>query len=156
MRYGFRSVLAGSILGFAIINAPVAFLGVTSALFLPRRIILPLSSILFMAFGVYLFTREGICETGEVKGEGNRGFLAALLSIFVAELGDKTQIATFILASRFRDFLSVYGGVMLGLSLSVLIGISLGKRICTLLPHRTLSYLSGALFFGIGLYTLLG
>lgn len=155
MRYGWRAVFAGSVLGFAIINGPIAFLGVSSARLFPQGLVMELSALLFLIFGVYLLLRKDICEVGRMEGRPGRGFFTAFGSIIAAELGDKTQLATFILASRFGDLLAVYGGVIAGLSVSVLVGIFLGRKVCDLLPPKLLSYLSASLFLILGIYTLM-
>ncbi len=159
----------GSVLGFAIINGPIAFLGKASVHVFPRELILNVSGVLFLVFGIFLFLRKDFCEmppdectekgisdareNGKVPGRKN-GFIPSLGMILVAELGDKTQFGTLILAARFGKFWPVYAGVILALALSSLVGIVFGKKICSALPPKALSYLSSFVFILLGIYTL--
>ena len=177
-RYGWLSVLIGAMLGFALINGPVAFIGIASLKLLPERFILRLSGLLFILFGMFLLWRRDICEIpaidnpadglseevlssersllGRLRGVigKHNGFLTAFSLIFLAELGDKTQLGTLILAARFGEFWAVYLGVITALALSTVIGIVLGRRICSILPPGVLSYISSGIFILIGVYTL--
>ena len=76
-------------------------------------------------------------------------------AIFVAELGDKTQLATFLFASD-RDVskLTVFIGASLALIVASGIGVVAGGVIAQSVSPRTLSYLAGTGFIGIGIWTL--
>ncbi|OHD71489.1 MAG: hypothetical protein A2177_06755 [Spirochaetes bacterium RBG_13_68_11] len=79
---------------------------------------------------------------------------SAFLMIFLAELGDKTQLSTFAFASQSRSPLSVFLGASLALVLSSLIGVALGGLIGRFVPERVMKVLAAVVFLGFGVWTL--
>jgi len=84
-----------------------------------------------------------------------RQFLIMFFTIFVAELGDKTQFATLLFASERKSpaaivFLASAGALVLGAAISVLLGALAGK----LLEHVPLKLIAGIGFIAIGLFTV--
>jgi putative Ca2+/H+ antiporter (TMEM165/GDT1 family) len=80
---------------------------------------------------------------------------SAFLMIFLAELGDKTQLSTFAFASQSRSPLSVFLGASLALVLSSLIGVALGGLIGRFVPERVMKVLAAVVFLGFGVWTLI-
>ncbi|QJA06968.1 UPF0016 family protein [Thermosulfurimonas marina] len=83
-------------------------------------------------------------------------FLAALITVFLAELGDKTQLATLALAAREGRFWPVFLVAALALVLAAALGAAAGKFLGELLPLRYLRILSGGLFVLLGILILWG
>jgi putative Ca2+/H+ antiporter (TMEM165/GDT1 family) len=79
---------------------------------------------------------------------------SAFIMIFLAELGDKTQLSTFAFASQSRSPLSVFLGASLALVLSSLIGVALGGLIGRFVPERIMKVLAAVVFLGFGVWTL--
>ena len=79
---------------------------------------------------------------------------SAFLMIFLAELGDKTQLSTFAFASQSKSPLSVFLGASLALVLSSLIGVALGGLIGRFVPERIMKVLAAIVFLGFGVWTL--
>jgi putative Ca2+/H+ antiporter (TMEM165/GDT1 family) len=77
-------------------------------------------------------------------------------TIFIAELGDKTQLATMLFASN-REIgkLTVFVGASLALIATSAIGVAAGGVISYYISEKFLHYLAGAGFIGIGIWTLL-
>ena len=77
-------------------------------------------------------------------------------SVFVAELGDKTQLATMLFASdKEISKLAVFTGASLALVLTSAIGVLLGSVISQYVGEKYLRYLAGIGFIAIGLWTLI-
>ena len=74
--------------------------------------------------------------------------------IFLAELGDKTQISTFALATNSRSMLSVFLGASGALVLTTLIAVVLGGVIGRFVPEKLIKIVSAAVFIGFGVLTL--
>jgi putative Ca2+/H+ antiporter (TMEM165/GDT1 family) len=81
--------------------------------------------------------------------------LIVFASVFVAELGDKTQLATLLFAAdREASRLTVFVGASLALVLTSAIGVLAGGFISQHASARTLHYVAGAGFIAIGMWTL--
>jgi len=76
--------------------------------------------------------------------------------IFLAELGDKTQLAIFSLATKSNKGLSTFIGSSLALLASTLIAVLLGGYIGKYLPENVMRYVVSVLFFAFAVWTLLG
>jgi len=76
-------------------------------------------------------------------------------TVFLAELGDKTQLATVLFASRPSvSLVTVFVGASLALVLSSLIAVAAGSVISQYVDPRYLSYIAGAGFIVIGIWTI--
>ncbi len=82
--------------------------------------------------------------------------LTVFTTVFVAELGDKTQLATLLFAAdKQAGKLTVFLGAALALSLTSAIGVAAGGVISEYVSEKFLRHLAGAGFVVIGLWTLL-
>lgn len=77
-------------------------------------------------------------------------------TLFLAEMGDKTQLAAITLASETRSPLSVFVGAALALSLVSLIGVGVGALLGQYLPEALLHKLAAVAFILIGILMLWG
>ena len=76
-------------------------------------------------------------------------------TVFLAELGDKTQLATVLFASRPDvSLVTVFVGASLALILSSLLAVAAGSVISQYVDPRYLSYIAGAGFIIIGIWTI--
>ena len=77
-------------------------------------------------------------------------------SVFIAELGDKTQLATMLFAAdKDASKLTVFVGAALALVLTSAIGVAAGSIVSQYVSEKTLQYFAGVGFIGIGLWTLI-
>jgi putative Ca2+/H+ antiporter (TMEM165/GDT1 family) len=77
-------------------------------------------------------------------------------SVFIAELGDKTQLATLLFASdKETSKLIVFAGAALALIVTSAIGVLAGSVISQFISEKHLRYLAGVGFIAIGLWTIL-
>ncbi|SHK00701.1 TMEM165/GDT1 family protein [Paramaledivibacter caminithermalis] len=75
--------------------------------------------------------------------------------VFIAELGDKTQLQTMLLATQTKSIWGVFIGASLALVLSALIGVLASTYITKLIPPSYLQFAAGSAFIIIGILTLL-
>lgn len=76
-------------------------------------------------------------------------------AVFVAELGDKTQLATMLFAADKQvSKLTVFAGASLALIVASAIGVLAGSLIAQYISERQLNYVAGLGFIGIGIWTL--
>ena len=83
-------------------------------------------------------------------------FGTTVVLFFLAEMGDKTQVATVMLAARFDAYLAVVVGTTLGMMLANVPVVFLGERMTRLVPLRIVHIVSAVIFLGLGLFALLG
>ena len=76
------------------------------------------------------------------------------VTVFLAEMGDKTQLTTITLSSTTNKPLAVFIGSSLALILATLLGALAGGSISNLIPAFTLKVLSGIVFFILGISLL--
>jgi Ca2+/H+ antiporter, TMEM165/GDT1 family len=83
-------------------------------------------------------------------------FGTTVIAFFLAEMGDKTQIATVMLAAEYQSWLWVVGGTTLGMMLANAPVVWFGERITRLVPLTWVHRTSAAVFVVLGLLVLLG
>src|SRR5665647_531020 len=93
-------------------------------------------------------------ETGIAPRFGVFG--TTVITFFLAEMGDKTQIATVMLAAQYSSTVWVVAGTTLGMMLADAPVVWLGEHMTRLLPLRTVHVVSALIFLGLGLFALLG
>jgi putative Ca2+/H+ antiporter (TMEM165/GDT1 family) len=79
-----------------------------------------------------------------------RVFLATFTALFIAELGDKTQLAVITLTSKHRDPWSVFFGAAAALCLVTLMGVLFGQALTAFIPENVLRKAASALFVVLG------
>lgn len=82
--------------------------------------------------------------------------LSTFVAVFFAELGDKTQLSTMMLASAKKAPVSVFVGSAVALVLSSLIGVLVGDTVYRVVPAHIIRIVAGGGFLVIGVLTLLG
>lgn len=81
--------------------------------------------------------------------------LTVFAAVFVAELGDKTQLATMLFAADKQvSKLTVFAGASLALIVASAIGVLAGSLIAQYISEKQLNYIAGLGFIGIGIWTL--
>ncbi|HMF55197.1 MAG TPA: TMEM165/GDT1 family protein [Pyrinomonadaceae bacterium] len=83
-------------------------------------------------------------------------FWTAFGALFVAEMGDKTQLAAVTLAAETRSPLSVFLGAALALALVSLIGVAVGTLLGQYLPEKLIHNVAAIAFIVIGALMLWG
>ena len=82
-------------------------------------------------------------------------FLATAISFFLAEMGDKTQIATAVIAAEYHPLWQVITGTTTGMLLADIPVVWLGSKFATRLPLRAIRYTTALFFAAMGLWILL-
>lgn len=154
LRHRWWVVLSGvAIAAFAIHGISVTvghFLGLT----LPQRPIAAIAGVAFIGFAAWSW-REG---TGSAPGEApvrepRFVLFAVVSSVLLAELGDKTMLATVALASD-HNWLGVWLGATAGMVLADAVAIAVGSLLHRRLPEHLLHSAAGLLFLACGLWIL--
>jgi len=147
------SVFAGSMLAFFLVDGLSALIGGELLSLLPYRLASFISGLLFILFGFFPLIRRS--RKIEVKNQKTT-FLKTFSFICLMELGDKTQLASIVLAAEFRDPVLVLVGVMLAFAVVTGIGVVFGAKLLGLLPERYLRIGISLLFILFGFIFILG
>ena len=139
-------VILGATAAFLVLNSLAVLFGASVAAWIPERVTAGLVAILFGAFGLHaLFKQEGNESNNVAVRSGHGIFLTTLLLIFMAEFGDKTQIAVAGLAGSLAP-LPVWLGATAALVMVSVIGVWAGRTLLQRLPLLWLHRISGAIF----------
>ncbi|HEV7959935.1 MAG TPA: TMEM165/GDT1 family protein [Rhizomicrobium sp.] len=88
----------------------------------------------------------------DAKPAGRGAFLATLIAFFIAEIGDKTQIATMALAAGYSNLFGIVAGTTAGMLAANIPVVFLGSAFAARLPMKAIHYAASALFGILGLY----
>lgn len=109
----------------------------------------------FLAMAVWMLVPDKLDDDGAAQNASRWGvFGTTLVAFFVAEMGDKTQIATIMLAARYDAYGWVVAGTTLGMMLANAPVVWLGERVTRLVPLRVVHGVSAAVFALLGMLAL--
>ena len=139
-------VLIGAVAAFVVLNSLAVVFGVGLAQWIPERALAGVVAILFAVFGVLALRAEEADEDAPERSWSHNGIVVATFSmIFLAEMGDKTQLAVAGLAVTLPP-VAVWTGATLALALTSALGVWVGCRLLQVMPLHRLHQLSGVVF----------
>lgn len=110
----------------------------------------------FLAMAVWTLIPDEI-EEEEIQVANKLGvFGATLVTFFLAEMGDKTQIATVALAAHYVNPLMVVVGTTLGMLIADVPAVFVGNKLANKIPMRLVHAIAAGIFALLGIATLLG
>ena len=109
----------------------------------------------FIAMAVWLLVPDKI-DAAKLAHSRYGVFATTLLTFFLAEMGDKTQLATVALAARFQNLYAVIAGTTLGMMLADVPAVLFGDRVAQKVPAQVVHGVAAAIFAVIGLIVLVG
>lgn len=112
------------------------------------------TGLLFVGFGLWALHPDALGDDPKIHRAG--AFVTALIAFFLAEMGDKTQLATIALAARFDSLPAVVLGTTLGMMLANVPAVMIGGKLAARLPMQAIRYCAAGLFMLTGALTLLG
>ena len=108
----------------------------------------------FIGMAVWMLIPDQLDE-GEAEGAPRWGvFGTTLVAFFLAEMGDKTQIATVMLAAQYNAYLWVVAGTTLGMMIANAPVVWLGDKITRKVPIRAVHLISAVIFLVLGLLAI--
>ncbi len=109
----------------------------------------------FIAMAVWTLIPDKF-EEDDAKFVSYGVFGTTLVAFFLAEMGDKTQVATVALAAQYQALFAVVAGTTLGMMIANVPAVLLGDRIADRMPVRLVHAIAAAIFAILGVATLLG
>ncbi|GAA1482291.1 TMEM165/GDT1 family protein [Gordonia sinesedis] len=155
LRYRWWVVLLAITVATTAVHAVSVFFGHFLGLTIPASLMAILAGLAMLIFGLWTLRGDSLDDAESAKAErvGASVFFAVMSSFFLAELGDKTMLATITLSVD-NDWLGVWIGSTVGMvaadALAIAVGTLLGKH----LPERTIALGAAALFFAFAAWLL--
>jgi putative Ca2+/H+ antiporter (TMEM165/GDT1 family) len=150
-RYRALPVLIGITVATAVVHAASVLIGASVGAALPTDAISVVAGVAFLAFGLWTLRGDTLTAEEAAKADRSNGsaVVAASVAFFLAELGDKTMLATITLATT-EGAWGTWAGSTLGMvaadGLAIVVGSVLGKR----LPERAIKIGAAVSFFVFG------
>jgi len=148
------TIMAAILLATLLNHGLAAWGGVAVAELLGPRVLRWTLAIIFFVFAVWILIPD---KEGEVEGAGRFGaFLTTLVAFFLAEMGDKTQLATVALGARYSSVWLVTLGTTLGMLASNALAIFFGDKLLRRIPMPWVRRAASVLFLAFGVLILVG
>ena len=111
----------------------------------------------FLAMAVWIMIPDKLDEDDAKVDPSHYGiFMTTLIAFFLAEMGDKTQIATVALAAQYASLVSVVAGTTLGMMIANVPAVLLGDKMAHKLPLNIVHGVAAVIFAVLGILALLG
>jgi putative Ca2+/H+ antiporter (TMEM165/GDT1 family) len=145
-------VMAGIFTATVLNHALAATMGTWVGAHVPTRVLALLLAATFIAFGVWTLKPDELEENAKPDRFGP--FVTTTFLFFLAEMADKTQLATVALAARYRSIVRVTLGTTLGMLLSDGLAVFLGDKLAARVQQRWIRIAAAGLFFLFGAVSL--
>lgn len=109
----------------------------------------------FIAMAIWMLIPDKLDESDADAKPRFGVFGATLIAFFLAEMGDKTQVATVMLAAQYQSWAAVVAGTTLGMMLANAPVVWFGERITRRVPIRLVHGIGAAIFLALGVAALL-
>lgn len=150
----FWPVAAGILIATLLNHAVTAWLGVEISGFLSQDWLGRITGALFIGIGLWVLVPDSTPELKE-QAHAKGAFLTSLVAFFLAEIGDKTQLATLTLAAKYHDVTLVTLGTTLGMLGATIPAMLLGEKLLTRIPLKQVHRIASIVFILCGLWMLL-
>ena len=148
------AVLAGLAVASLAIHGLSAGVGMSIGQFVDDRALAWVVGILFLGMGIWVLVPEQTHADDRPRETGRGAFITAMVTFFLMEIGDKTQITSMAMAAHFEVVLPVLLGATLAMLLVNAPVIWLGHKFADRIPMRTVRILAALVFIGIGAWVL--
>jgi len=155
-KYKIKYVFIGMFFGILFNHILAIFLGQVIGDLLPLDLVSIAAGVLFIFFGFYSLKLEEETEEEQNKLYRYAPIITVALAFFLGELGDKTQLATFTLASEANYPLLVLLGTVSGMMTVGMLGVYIGMKMGAKIPEELMKLLSAVIFVGFGSIKLIG
>ena len=153
-RFSARLVLAGVFAATLAVHLFSVAIGELLGMSLPTFWIAIVAGLAFIGFGIWTIRGDALDDEDADKRLRFGPFMTVAVTFFLAELGDKTMLATVTLASQLQDFIPVWLGSTVGMvaadGLAIAVGAVAGRK----LPERAIKLTAAAVFIVSGVLTL--
>lgn len=147
------AIIAGIFVATVANHALAASVGVWLAALVGPHMLSWIVGLAFIGFGLWTLKPDTL--DGDPRVMGASAFVTTTVAFFLAEMGDKTQLATVALAARYEDLTWVVLGTTLGMMVANIPAVIVGETLAHRVPMKAIRWLAAALFVAVGVATLI-
>ncbi|WP_374246817.1 TMEM165/GDT1 family protein [Zoogloea sp.] len=150
-------IIAGIFVATILNHALAGSVGVWIAQYIPTHWLPWIVGIVFVVFGLWTLKPDTL-DDDEAPSEMHPAgaFVTTAIAFFIAEMGDKTQLATVALAARFDALAWVVLGTTVGMMLANVPAVLLGEGLAKRLPLKLIRWIAAGVFVLTGAATMAG
>lgn len=154
-RYRARTVILGAGLACTLTNLVSALVGNAIGDALPQHAVRVAGGVLFLVFAVLALRNLAEDDEPKERARGGAAVFVVGVAFVLAELGDKTMLATMTLSTQYHWAL-IWIGSTIGMLISIVLAVFIGRALLQLLPIKIVHLVSALLFAGVGVWLLVG
>lgn len=143
-------IVAGILVATLLNHAMAGWLGALAASWLTPQVLRWIVAASFIAIALWTLKPDKLDEGEALPARG--AFIATTIAFFLAEMGDKTQVATVLLAANYPSLWQVVAGTTIGMMLANAPVVALGSRFADRLPLRAARMVAALVFLALGLW----
>jgi putative Ca2+/H+ antiporter (TMEM165/GDT1 family) len=147
-------ICAGIFAATLVNHALAGSVGVLVASYLTPEILKWIVALSFFSVALWTLKPDQADDAEAARGARYGVLMATLIAFFVAEMGDKTQVATIVLAAQYHPLWQVVAGTTLGMMLANVPVVWLGSRFAEKLPLKAARIAAAVLFAALGVWIL--
>ena len=144
-------IVAGILVATLLNHALAGWVGTLVAHWLTPQVLRWVVAVSFIAIALWSLKPDTLDEDAPVSTHG--ALVATVFAFFLAEMGDKTQVATVLLAARYSPLWQVVLGTTVGMLLANVPVVLLGSRFAQKLPLRAARIVAALLFLALAIWT---
>lgn len=146
-------IIAGILLATLLNHALAAWFGAWAAQWLRPEVLRWVVAGSFLAVALWTLKPDTVDDDTAMPARG--AFVATLIAFFIAEIGDKTQVATVLLAAKYASLWQVVTGTTLGMLVANVPVVLLGARFAHRLPLRAARIVAAVVFAALAAWIAL-
>ena len=148
------AIILGILVATLANHALAGSVGVFAARLLSPAALPWVTGLLFIGFGLWALHPDALDDDPKLHRAG--AFVTTLVAFFIAEMGDKTQLATITLGARFESLAMVVLGTTLGMMIANIPAVLVGEALAQKLPLKLMRWIAAGVFVVTGMVTILG
>ncbi len=148
------AIILGILVATLLNHALAGSVGVWLAGRIPPQALPWATGLLFVGFGLWTLHPDSLDDDPKLHRAG--AFVTTTIAFFIAEMGDKTQLATVALGARFDLLVPVVVGTTLGMLIANIPAVLVGKALARKLPMKAIRVVAAGVFIATGLVTMFG
>ena len=143
-------IIAGILVATLLNHALAAWIGQLAASWLTPQTLRWIVAASFIGIALWTLKPDKLDEDEKLPAHG--AFIATTFAFFIAEIGDKTQVATVLLAAKYSSLWKVVSGTTIGMLLANVPVVALGSKFAAKLPLKAARITAAIVFMALGLW----